>query len=69
VLNFCCSHEVLNGSPTCYPSSLCVPNIFPIALTSSHMFCPKFHVTYIMNPKEEITTYLFWEGLRVKPNA
>ncbi len=38
------------------------PNIFPIALTSSHMFCPKFYViTYIKNPKEEITTYLFWE--------
>jgi hypothetical protein len=37
------------------------PNISPIALTSSHMFCPKFYVTYITNPKEEITTYLFWE--------
>jgi hypothetical protein len=38
------------------------PNIFPIALTSSHMFCPKFYITYIMNPKEDIITYLFWEG-------
>jgi len=56
VLDFYCSHEVLNEFPT-YSSQ--VPNVFPISPPHfiPYPFALSFGlVTFISNPKEEIPT-------------
>jgi hypothetical protein len=51
-----CSHQVFNGFLTCSTSSQCIPQHLShiVEAQSSNL------VTYIISPKEEIITFLFW---------
>jgi len=76
---FCCSqcvpmkftffsHQVLNDFLTFSSSSWCVPQCVP---NSSSLIPKSFALSftlaiYITNPKEEITTYLFWDCWKVE---
>jgi len=58
-----CSHQVFNGFLTCSPSLQCIPQHFPnISSHLSHVVQAQSSnlITYIISPKEEITTFLFW---------
>ncbi len=58
-----CSHQVFNGFLTCSPSLQCIPQHFPnISSHLSHIVQAQSSnlITYIISPKEEITTFLFW---------
>jgi hypothetical protein len=64
-----CSHQVFNGFLTCSPSSQCIPQHFPnISSHLSHIVQAQSSnlITYIIGPKEEIRTFLFWNYPKLK---
>ncbi len=72
VLVFCCSQRVLmkflSGSQWVFNITLKFPMCSSTCslqlLTLFHILCPELYpLSYVSNPKEEITTYLFWDCL------
>ncbi len=72
VLDFCCSPHVLmkflSGSQWVFNITLKFPMCSSTCslqlLTLYHILCPELYpLTYVSNPKEEITTYLLWDCL------
>jgi len=67
LLNFCFSQCVPMTFPWCCQHVPQIPNVFPQCIPNSSSFDPISFalssnvVTYITNPKEEITTYIFWD--------